>query len=253
MSSSPQLRVCIVITLLLSACDAPVSDLVEFADASFSLESGDDCVAAFEGAHLSRAAAERGWDADDIDAFCTELADVATEYADGETLTTLTLAGTAQVSDEALQSAWFVSATGYDLDELRAWGEAVQEAEGVRACVRQARQLRDRDSTLDDGFATDCMAEQTGHPFPDPLFQEQRSSITIGSLDEDAVGAALSLAVYTDSGDQTVAAFVGGGFFAQPEPAYGAFIGCGAAIGFSEDADEDADAALCLLAEYREQ
>lgn len=66
----------------------------DFADASFKIEESSDCVEAFDGRFLSRLAEERDWTEDDIDAFCTELADIADEYAtDDSTLTTVTFAG----------------------------------------------------------------------------------------------------------------------------------------------------------------
>lgn len=106
----------------LGGCDSD-AEPVEFGNASFTIEDSEDCIDAFNGMYLTNQANNRGWDEEDINAFCAEVADIAVEYNDNETLTVVTFAGTAQVTEEQLQGSWFVSAVGYNIDALRSWGE----------------------------------------------------------------------------------------------------------------------------------
>ena len=65
-----------------------------------------------------------------------------------------------------------------------------------------------------------------------------------GAANNTVSGAAMGLAIDTVPGEGTVAAFLGGDFFAQADPAYGSFIGFDAASG------EEAGSALWVVAEY---
>lgn len=239
--------------LALGACDgtdAQREDLVEFADATFRVDGPSECVDAFSGSDLSQIADSQDWSQDDITSFCAELTDLAATYAEDSTLTVVSMAATAQLDSDPLETAWFLGATGYSIDEVRSWGEATASSLAVRACVREARQETRAGGTVAEGFAADCLEDTAGQAFPEPLFSEQRSSMGVDELDAHAAGTAIGLALYSIPGEGTVAAFLGGGFYAQAEPVYGAFMGCGAAIGFEAVSGEEAGSALCVMAEY---
>ncbi len=181
---------------------------------------------------------------------CTTLTDIATAYVDDTTLTVAAIAGAATTDGEGLDANTFVGASGYNLTAVRAWTEDALAANAVCACVGEARRITREGDTLDDGFASDCLSSEAGAPFPNALFSEQISTRSIEEVGASAAGLAIGVALYNVPDVGTVAAFVGGGFYAQADPAYGAFIGCGAAIGFEEAPDDAAGATLCLAAEY---
>lgn len=224
---------------------------VEFAEATFDLADASDCEAAFDEPYLSEVASERGWDDADITAICNEIADIAQIYVDNATFTTVTIAGVGQVDDDALETAYFVGVAGYDLDAVRDWAEAAAGAQAVRRCARSARADLADDGVLPDGFVSDCLADETGMPFPTPLFNETRSDMGIDEVGDAGAGRAVSLALYRDPSQGTVAAFLGGRFYAQATPEYGAFMGCGAAIGF-DSTGREAGASVCVGVEYAE-
>lgn len=243
---------CAVASLLslVAACDDGDEDL-EFADATYALTTPTDCEAAFSGSYLGDVAAERGWTESDIAAFCAEVGAIADTYADNATFTTVTLAGVGQIDDDALETAYFVGVAGYDLDAVKDWAEAAAGAQAVRRCARAARSEQVGDGTLPDGYVTDCLADETGMAFPEPLFRETRSDVGIDEVGDAGAGNALSLAIYQDPDQGTVVAFLGGRFYAQAAPTYGAFLGCGAALGF-DNTGREAGAAVCVGVEYAE-
>lgn len=221
---------------------------VAFADASFTLSSPSDCVAAFDGAWLGRVADQQDWGTEDVAAFCDAVAEVVTTYAESTTLTLVSFAGAGSIDADALETSWFVGASGYDLTAIEAWMTQAASAEAVRACVREANSATRSGDTLEEGFARTCLEEASGAPFPSPIFSETRSSVGIDEVGSAAAGLALGLAIYEAPARGTVVAFIGGGFYAQADPAYGALLGCGAAIAFDETDGEGS--ALCLLGEY---
>ncbi len=238
---------------VLTACDessSPGEDQIEEAEASFVLTDATDCESAFDGPWLSELADERDWTDEDVAAFCAELADIAETYTDSSTLTTVTVAGVGQLDGEEFETSYFVGAAGYDLDAIREWGEASRSAQAVRRCVRSARTEWQDDESLPEGFVSDCLEEETGLLYPEPIFLETRSSAGIDEVGDAGAGGAFALAIYAVPGEGTVVSFLGGVFYAQAAPAYGAFLGCGAAIGFDADTGESARAALCMAAEY---
>lgn len=111
-----------------------------------------------------------------------------------------------------------MGAAGYSIDEVRAWGEATAASFAARTCVREARQETLAGGTVAEGFAADCMEDSSGQAFPEPLFSEQYSSVGIDEVDDRASGAATGLAIYTVPGEGTVAALLGGDFFAPADP-----------------------------------
>jgi len=229
---------------------ATETDDVEYAEASFVLSETADCEAAFDGPYLSQLAADRGWDDADIAGFCAELSDIAETYANNDTLTTFAVAGVGQVDEETLETAYYVGAAGYDLDAIRDWTAAAWGTRAVRRCVRAARLEREESGSLPDGFVTDCLEEETGMPYPEAIFRETRSGLDIDDVGDAGTGLAIALAIYNVPGEGTVVAFLGGAFYAQAEPLYGAFLGCGAAIGFDAEQDEAFGNGVCLAAEY---
>jgi len=245
----------VAVTLpFLGACEdieveAP-EEPVAFAEASLRLETAADCEAAFSGGWLSRLADHRAWTDDDVATLCDELIDIADAYAEDTTMTTVAMAGAATLADEGLDSSWYVGVSAYNLSEIRAWTEAAQGANAVRTCVRDARESTRAGQDIGEGFARDCMEDVTGQSFPEPIFQQRRSTLGLEEIGDEATGAAMGLAIYNIPGEGTVVAFLGGGFYAQAEPAYGAFIGCGAAIGFDADRGESDSASLCTAAEF---
>jgi hypothetical protein len=126
----------------------------------------------------------------------------------------------------------------------------------VRLCLREARRARRRDKPLEEGFARDCLERRAGAPFPGPLFKVNLAGSTLDTVGDEVAGLAAGLAIFNVPGEGAVVAFLGGGFYGQADPAYGTFIGCGAAMGFDADAETDTGAAaagtlLCLGAEFK--
>ena len=95
-----------------------------------------------------------------------------------------------------------------------------------------------------------CLEDATGERYPAPLFRETRSNIGLEDVDDQAAGLGASLLIYNVPGTGTVVAFAAGSFYAQAEPAYGAFAGCGAALGFDSVQETGAFGYVCLAAEY---
>lgn len=231
----------------LTGCDEPEEPL-EVADATLALQTAGECEQAFaERPFLVEAATERGWGPEEIAAVCAEVEEIAETYVDDETLTVMTAAGVGQLDGESLQGAYYVGVAAYDISAVKAWLGEVRASRAVRSCTRQAR----LDGDLDMGA---CVSDVSGASYPEPLFSETLSDSTLDDVADAAAGRALSVAVYREPGRGTVVAFLAGGFYVQSEPAYGAFIGCGSALGFeavSEDAAEAAAAAfICVAAEY---
>lgn len=249
-----------LLALPLAACDGGSDDTgeedLDVADASFSLASVDDCTNAFASRQfLQRLAADRGWGDEEITAFCSELDEIKTTYAEDATLTLVTVAGVGQFDGGSFESAYYIGASGYNLTEIRAWLAEARASRAARRCTRQVRQTRRRGDALEEGFMGDCLEDTTGSPYPEPIFQEARSSVTIDEVGETAAGIGASLAIYNVPDTGTVVSFLAGAFYAQAEPAYGAFIGCGVAIGFEDVGEEggEADVAgsyVCVGAEY---
>ncbi len=238
--------------LAVTACGGTSDEAqVEVAEAAFALSNSNDCIDAFATRpFLIRLTENRGWGQEEIEAICAEIEDVATTYANNSTLTVLTVAGVGNLDGDTLETAYFIGAAGYDLTEVRAWLDKVRASRATRICSQEAADIVRDGGTLPEGFMRDCLTEETGEPYPEPIFQEIRSNNGIDGLDDAAAGLAVSLVIYNVPGTGTVAAFVSGGFYAQVEPPYAAFAGCGAVLGLDDVAEDAGFAYVCVGAEY---
>lgn len=249
--TSQTLLASILILTSLTACGEEEEGSVEVADASFALGSTEDCIQAFESrAFLIQLAEQRAWETPEVEAFCGEVAAVAAAYADDATLTAMTVAGAGALNGESMDTAYFIGVAGYNLSELRGWLGSVRASRAVRPCSREAANILESGSTLPDGFMKSCLEAETGEAYPAPLFRATRSSMGIEDVDGAAAGFGASLLIYNVPGTGTVVAFVAGRLYAQAEPAYGAFVGCGAALGLDDVAESGAFSYVCLGAEY---
>jgi hypothetical protein len=231
--------------------DTPVAgeeDLV--ADASFSLETAGDCVAAFDTRpFLSLVASRRGWDETDIQSFCASLETIKNAYVNDATFTTVTVAGGGRLEGDALTGSYYIGVTGYDLTEIRRFISGVVEDGVVRRCMRRTvvqRTLGPRPS----GFVVDCLEELSGLEFPNPLFQYRLSDVGVGELADARASAGINVAMIRVPGVGVVAGVLGGAFYAQNDPVYGAFLGCGTLIGISTTGAAAVPGPVCLGAEF---
>ena len=238
--------------LAMSACGGTDSnDDTEVADATFALSESIDCVDAFASRpFLVRLAENRQWGTEEIEAFCAEVEDIASIYADESTLTAMTIAGVGALNGESIDTAYFIGAAGYDLSAIGDWLGEVRASRAVRLCSQDAADILSDGNTLPDGFMKSCLEDTTGEAYPTPLFKVTRSNRGIESIDEASAGAGASLLIYNVPGTGTVVSFIAGRFYAQAEPPYGAFAGCGAALGFDAVAEEGAFRYICVGAEY---
>lgn len=224
----------------------------ELTNATFELTSTNDCVVAFDDfPFLQRAASKRGWGVDEISSLCDDLQEISNLYVDDATLTTVVIAAVGQANDGDFEASYYVGASGYNMTAVREWLVKVNGAQAIRQCTTAAAVKRRTLEGLPEGYVRDCLEDKAGEAYPAPLFQERYSEKGLDEVGDAGAGAALGLAIYNAPGLGTVVAFLGGGFYAQASPAYGAFFGCGAAIGFTHDASAaGATAPLCLGAAY---
>lgn len=154
------------------------------------------------------------------------------------------------MNDGELETAYYVGAAGYNMTEIRDWLAEVAAATAARRCLRQATRETRNGGTLEDNFVRTCLEDETGSPYPEPIFQDSYSNLGLDEVGESPAGLAMGIAIYNVPDVGTVASFVAGGFYAQGAPMYGAFIGCGAAIGFTSDLDNGTAGGVCVGAEY---
>lgn len=240
-----------------SATTEPEDDSVEGegdlnADASFKLETAADCVASFDAKpFMGVVASRRGWDKNDIQSFCAQLETIKKAYVNDVTFTTVTIAGSGKIQGDTLKASYYIGATGYNLTEIRRFLGGVVGNGVVRRCMRKAAARRlVPPRSLPAGFVVDCLEEESGLDFPKPLFRARLSNVTLGDLGEVGAGAGINLTMISVPGVGVVVGVLGGAFYAQKSPAYGAFLGCGTLLGVTAAGTAAQASPICLGAEF---
>ncbi|OYZ15139.1 MAG: hypothetical protein B7Y39_16705 [Bdellovibrio sp. 28-41-41] len=205
------------------------------AESSFKMDSASDCVTNFSSRpFLSLVASRRGWGTSQITAFCAKLEEVKTAYAKSSTLTVATIAGFGAISGSTANSvggAMYVGAVGYDLTAIKNWIQAAVGDGNIRRCMRKAAVRRVALGYVPKGFVMSCLEDQSGVAYPGSLFKVRLSTVKLSDLADVAVGGGISVTLLNVPGVGIVVGFLGGAFYAESNPAYGAFIGCGAMAG----------------------
>ena len=227
----------------------------DVADATFALNSTDDCVGAFATKRFLRdLARQQNWEAEDIVNFCSEITRIATAYEDDDTLTVATIGGGIARNGPDLTAVHFYGIAGYNVTAIREWLGEVRASRAISECSRRATRLILRGQSLPPGFVRMCLEEVSGAAYPAPIFTE--SSANLQSDDDasgtaGAVGLAATLLIYNAPGQGTIVSFLAGGFYGQAtNPPYFAVLGCGVVSGFGDVAEVGSREFICMGSEY---
>lgn len=221
------------------------------AEASFKMSSASDCVSNFSSRpFLSLIASRRGWGTSEITVFCNKLETIKQSYASSSTLTIATVAGLSQINGSNIENALYIGAVGYNLTALRTWVQASVGDGNIRRCMRKARRKKILSGSVPKGFVLDCLEGETGVAYPGSLFKVRLSTTTLSSLGEVGAGAGISVAMLNVPGVGIVVGFLGGAFYLESNPVYGAFLGCGAMAGIVVTGDAAATSPICMAAAF---